>query len=71
MDLWRRENPDFSEFNYYNRSSGKRSRIAKVYTVITIANNTEINHIMVSFTDHYNTVSNDTLPLKTKIGKDS
>ena len=26
-DLWRRENPDTSEFTHYNRSSGTRSRI--------------------------------------------
>ena len=29
-----------------------RSRIYRVYTDIKIANNTKINHIMVSFTDH-------------------
>ena len=32
-------------------------------------NNTKINHIMVSFTDHYNDISIDRLPLKTKIRK--
>ena len=26
-DLWRRENPDSSEFNCYTRSSGTRSRM--------------------------------------------
>ena len=31
----------------------------------------KINHIMVSFTDHYNAISIDRLPLKTKIGRDS
>ena len=40
-------------------------------SVIKIANNTKINHIMVSFTDHYNVISIDRLPSKTKIGKDS
>ena len=30
-----------------------------------------INHIMVSFTDHYNAISIDRLPSKTKIGKKS
>ena len=35
------------------------------------ANNTKINHIMVSFTDHYNGISIDRLPSKAKIGKDS
>ena len=44
-------------------------RIYRVYTDIEIANNTKINHIMISFTDHCNGVSLDTLPSKTKIGK--
>ena len=52
-----------------------RSRIDRVYTDIytdiKIAYNTKINHIMVSFTDHYNAISIDRLPLKTKIGRDS
>ena len=47
------------------------SRIDRVYTDIKIANNTKINHIMVSFTDHYNAISIDRLPSKSKIGKDS
>ena len=45
------------------------SRMCRVYTDIKIACNTKINHIMVSFTDHYNCISIDRLPLKTKIGK--
>ena len=45
------------------------SRIDRVYTDIKIANNTKINHIMVSFTNHYNAISIDRLPSKTKIGK--
>ena len=44
-DLWRRENPDSSEFTHYDRFSGTRSN----------ANNTKINQIMVYFTDHYTT----------------
>ena len=40
-----------------------------VYADIKIANNTESNHIMESFTDHYNAISVDWLPSKTKIGK--
>ena len=64
-DLWRRENQDSSEFIRYDRSSGTRSRIERVYTDIKIASNTKINHIMVSFTDHYRFIS------KTKIGKNS
>ena len=49
-DLWRRENPDSSEFT------------TDVYTDTKTANNTKINHIMVSFTDHYNAISIDRLP---------
>ena len=58
-DLWRRENTDSSEFIYYYRFSDTRSRIDRVYTDIKIASNTEINHIMASFTDHYNAISID------------
>ena len=47
------------------------SRIDRVYTDIKIANNTKINHIMVSFTNHCNAISIDRLPSKTKIGKNS
>ena len=36
-----------------------------------MGNNTKINHIMVSFTDHYNAIYVDRFPSKTKIGKDS
>ena len=42
-----------------------------VYTDITIANNIKINHIVESFTEHYNAISIDRFPSKTKIGKDS
>ena len=68
-DLWRRENPDFSNFTCYDRSFCTRSRRDKVYTDIKLASNTKSNHIMVSFTDHYNAI--DTLTSKTKTGKDS
>ena len=47
--LWKRKNPDSSEFTCY----GTRSRIDRVYTDIKIASNTKINHIMISFTDYY------------------
>ena len=47
------------------------SRIDRVYTDIKTANNTKSNHIMVSFADHYNAISIDRLPSKTKIGKGS
>ena len=65
-----RGNPDTSQFTRYNRSSGTRFRTDKVYPGIKIANNTKINHIMVFFTDHYNTISLDRLLFKTKIEKD-
>ena len=51
-DLWRRENPDSSDFTRYNRSSGTRSTTNRVYTDIKMARNIKMNHIMVSFTDH-------------------
>ena len=69
-DLWRRENLD-SWVHRYHRSSGTRSRIDRVYTDIEIANNTKINHIMVSFTDLYNAISIDRLHSKSKVRKDS
>ena len=59
-DLRRRENPDW-----------QKSVIDRVCTDMKIANNTKINHIMVSFTDHQNAISIDRLPSKTKTGEDS
>ena len=56
-DLLRRKNPDSSEFTIYNRFSGTRSRIGRLYADIKIPNDNKINHIMVSFTDHYNAIS--------------
>ena len=70
-DLWRRENPDSSVFTHYSRSSGTRSTIGRVYTDIKMASNTKINHIMLSFTHHYNAIFIDRFPSKAKIGKDS
>ena len=54
------ENPD-----------SQRSVIDRVCTDIEIANNTRINHIMVSFADHQNAISIDRIPSKSKIGEDS
>ena len=68
-DLWRRENPDSSEFTCYNRSSVTGSRIDKVSTDIKMTNYTKINHIMVSFTDHYSAIFINRFPSKTKFGK--
>ena len=56
-DLLRRENTDSSEFTHYNRFYDTRSWIDRVYIDIKIASNIKINHIMVSFTDLYNTIS--------------
>ena len=56
-DLWRRDSPDSSEFIHYDRSSAIRSRIDRVYTDMKIVSNAQINHIIVSFTDHYNAIS--------------
>ena len=60
-DLCRRKNLDSLDFTNYDRSSYTRCKINRVYTGIKIANNTKINHMMVSFTDHYNTISLDRL----------
>lgn len=70
-DLQEMENPDSSEFIYYDRSSGKKSRIHRVYTDIKIANKSKINHILVSFTDHYNSISLEIPLSEIKIGKDT
>ena len=70
-DLWRRENPDFSEFTRFDRSSGTRSRKDRVYTDIKIASNTKINHIILSITDHYHAIFIYRFSSKIKIGKDS
>ena len=45
-DLWRKEIPDSSEFTRYDRSSGARFGIDRVYTDKKIARNTKINHII-------------------------
>ena len=70
-DLWRRESPDSSGFTCYNRSSGTRSIIDRVFSVIKMASNTNINHIMLSFTDYYNGIFIDIFPSKTKVGNNS
>ena len=69
-DLWRKENPGTSEFTRFDRSSGTRPRIDRVYTGIKIANNTKIKHKMISFSDHYNALFIERLSSKTIIGKD-
>ena len=65
------KNPEYSELTYYNRSFSTIYRTCTVYTDTKIANNTNINQIMISFTDHYNAISIDRLPSKTKTGKES
>ena len=59
------------EFTRYDRASDTRWRIDRIYDDTKIANNTKINHIMVSFTDLYNAVFIDRLPSKANIKKDS
>ena len=44
--------------------------LAQFYFDVKFANNAKINHIMVSFTDHYNVTSIEKLHSKTKVGKD-
>ena len=68
-DLWIKQNPNSSKFTRYNRSSGTRSRMDRVYIDIKIANSLKINDIMLSFTNHYNAISLNRLSLKTKIVK--
>ena len=65
-DLYRRKNLDSLDFTNYDRSSGTRCKIGRVCTHKTTANNTKINQMMLSFTDHYNAISLDRLPWKTK-----
>ena len=67
-DLWRREIPDSPEFTWYDRFFAKDPGWTDSI-LIKNANNTKINHIMVSFTNHYNAISIDRLPSKTKIEK--
>ena len=62
---------DSYEFALYDRPSGTISRIDRAYIDIRTASNTKINHKMVSFTDHYNAISIDRIPSKTKIGEES
>ena len=71
QDLWRRENPDSHKFTHFDRSADGTSNIDRVYTDIKIPSNTKVNHIMVSFTDHYNAIFIDRFLSKTRIGKDS
>ena len=69
MGSRRRKKQDSSEFTGYDRSSGTRSRLDRVYTAIKIASSGKIYCIMVSFIGHYNAISIDRLPSKTKIEK--
>ena len=57
----------------YPTTIGPLARIQdrQAYTDIKITSNNKINRIMVSFIDHYNAISIERLPSKTKIGKDS
>ena len=66
-DLWRRENPHSPAM--INPFARIQDRQISIYTDIKIGNNTNINHIMVLFADHYNAISVDRLPSKLKLGK--
>ena len=66
-DLWRRENPHSPAM--ISPFARIQDRQISVYTDIKICNNTNINHIMVLFADHYNAISVDRLPSKLKLGK--
>ena len=68
-DLWRKENSDSSEFIRYNRSSGTRSTIDRLYTDVKMASNTKTNHIMVSLPDDYNAILLTDSPQKRKLEK--
>ena len=57
------------EITCYDRSSGTRSRIDRVYADIKIASSTKIDHKVVSFTDYYNAIFIDGFPSKLKLGK--
>ena len=65
----KKEDPQIPLFISYDRSSGKRSRIERIYTDIKIARNTKINHIIVSFVDYYNAIFNYRPPPKLKLEK--
>ena len=70
-DLYRLEDPDLSEFNRYNRFRiiHLRSRIDRIYADIKIPSNIKINHVMVSFTDHYDVIFIDRFPQRLKLEK--
>ena len=73
-DLWRRENPDLPGFTCYDRSFAKDPRCTGSILISILIQKllaTPRLITMVSFTDHYNAISIDRLPLKTKIGNDS
>ena len=55
------------KFRCYDRSSDTKSRRDMTYTDIKIAYNIKINHIIISFTDHYNIIYFDRHPSKDKI----
>ena len=52
-----------------DRPSGTKSKADRLSTDTKTSRNTKINHIMVSFTDDFNTVYIDKLPSKTRLEK--
>ena len=54
----RTQNPRVHLLRYVLCQGSRRDRVyTNIDTHIKIAKNTKINHIMVSFTDHYNAIS--------------
>ena len=70
-DLWRRENPDSPEFTCYDtpfaKDSGYTGSILISILIQKLLTILKINHIMVSFTDQYNSISIDRLPTIEKL----
>ena len=60
--------PSYPEFTYFDRSFAKDPRSTGSTLIQKIDKNTKINHIMVSFTNHYNAISIGRLPSKLKSG---
>ena len=56
LRIYGEERSQIPEFTCYEFNRKGRSRIDRVCNNIKIAKNTKGNHIMVSFTDHYNAI---------------
>ena len=56
LRIYGEERSQIPKFTCYEFNRKGRSRIDRVYNNIKIAKNTKGNHIMVSFTNHYNAI---------------